>query len=175
MRKFIKRLVRIEARHHCLIPSESAKTCDSFCCQKYLCVTFAESNKGISKLYQNNPCVPRTRRCKCTTSTICPVCYIRYAWYVVHRPIKCCDTEKLNSEIGVFDVFAVFFSVLSAFSNTSEYIADTAEMYATTPTNTPKTANTSLFKFTSEMKNPLELSRRAFDNSGGYLFLCLRK
>ena len=37
-------------------------------CRKYLCVTFVESNKGKSKLYQNNPCVPRTRRSKRTTA-----------------------------------------------------------------------------------------------------------
>ena len=35
------------------MPSESAKTYDSFCCRKYLCVTFAESNKGkVSSSYE---------------------------------------------------------------------------------------------------------------------------
>jgi len=61
-------------------------------------------------------------------------------------------TLQLKFKIGVFDVFAVFFLVLSTLPNTSEYTANTARMYATTPTNTPKTANTSLFKFTAEIK-----------------------
>ena len=46
-------------RQHCLIPSESAKTYDSPAV-KSIFVTFAESNKGNSKPYQNKPSVPRT-------------------------------------------------------------------------------------------------------------------
>ena len=69
-------------RQHCLIPSESAKTYDSPAV-KSIFVTFAESNKGNSKPYQNNPCVPLTRRGKRTTSTTCPTCYVWYAWHVV--------------------------------------------------------------------------------------------
>lgn len=46
---------------NCLIPSESAKIYDSLA---------VKSNKGKSKLYQNNPCVPRTRRGKRTIKVL---------------------------------------------------------------------------------------------------------
>ena len=87
-------IIKINLFNRADLSGERKDTFDrSLCgCRKCLCVTktsamFAESNKGISKLYQNNPCVPRPRRCKRTTSTIYPVCYVWYAWYVVHRPI----------------------------------------------------------------------------------------
>ena len=41
---------------HCLIPSESAKTYDSPCCQKYLCVTSGRSNKTRASLSRRQKC-----------------------------------------------------------------------------------------------------------------------
>jgi len=69
---------------------------------------------------------------------------------------------QLEFKIGVFDVFAVFFLVIPTLSDTSEYTADTARMYATKPMQTSKTSNTSLFKFTVEIK--IRLTVNTYDS-----------
>ena len=69
---------------------------------------------------------------------------------------------QLKLKSGVFDVFAVFFSVISTLSHTSEYTADKVVMQVMKPMQTSKTANTSLFKFNVEIKIRLIVS--TYDN-----------
>jgi hypothetical protein len=67
-------------------------------------------------------------------------------------------TLQLKFKNGVFDVFAVFFSVISTLSHTSEYTADKVVMQVIKPMQTSKTANQSLLKFNVEIKIRLAVS-----------------